>query len=213
MLIIGNWKANGSYSLCKSFIKTFKGNGNVILCPPAVYLEAMVNKISGIAIGAQDCSRFKNGAYTGDISCQLLKDIGIKYVIIGHSERVYLYHETIDTTLDKINRCLENELIPIVCIDDDYLEKMDKLSKFDRQIMIAYEPISSIGTGILPGNDKIESILNQIKSYGQFKTLYGGSVNAKNIDNIKQITSLDGVLVGGASLSVNDFQSIVDTCT
>ncbi len=212
MLIIGNWKANGSYRLCKNFIRNFRGNGNVVICPPAVYLQQVVNNISGIVIGAQDCSNFKSGPYTGDISCAILRDIGIKYVIIGHSERIKFHNETIDIMIDKIDRCLENDLIPIVCIDENYREKMPKLRYFSDKILIAYEPISSIGTGILPTNEEIDIILKEIKSFGQFKTLYGGSVNYKNIERLKLIPNLDGLLVGGASLSVDEFQLIVDAC-
>lgn len=212
MLIIGNWKANGSPKLCESFMKNFNGNGNVVICPPAIYLQNMVDRIFGVNIGAQDCSSFTNGSYTGDVTCQLLKEIGIKYVIIGHSERVKFHHETIDITLEKVNRCLENDLIPIVCIDENYQEIIHRLSQFDIQILIAYEPISSIGTGVVPGNNEIDTVLSHIKSFGQFKTLYGGSITSKNIENLKAITSLDGVLVGGASLTVNEFQLIVDAC-
>jgi len=211
MLVIGNWKSNGSHKLCESFIRDLKCNGNVVICPPAIYLANMVHKISCVEIGAQDCSSFTNGPYTGDISCELLKGIGIKYVIIGHSERIRFHHETVNSTLDKVHRCLEHNIIPIVCVDDDYQNIIDKLS-FNEQILIAYEPISSIGTGILPDNKHIDIISSHIKSFGKFKTLYGGSVTSKNIDSLKSIKSLDGVLVGGASLIVSEFQLIVDSC-
>jgi triosephosphate isomerase len=100
MLVIGNWKANGSYNLCESFIRNFQSNGNVVICPPAIYLCNMVGKIPGVEIGAQDCSSYGSGPYTGDISCELLKDIGIKYAIIGHSERIRFHQETIDITIN-----------------------------------------------------------------------------------------------------------------
>ena len=212
MLIIGNWKANCSRKLCENFIQNFRSNGNVVICPPSIYIPQIINKIPGVVIGAQDCSNFKSGPYTGDISCEMLKDVGVKYVIVGHSERIKFNHETINTTIDKIERCLENDLMPIVCIDENYREKMPKLTHFNDKILIAYEPISSIGTGILPTNAEIDIILKEIKSFGKFKTLYGGSVNCKNIERLKLIPNLDGVLVGGASLSVDEFQLIVDAC-
>lgn len=212
MLVIGNWKANGSHNLCESFIRNLKCSGNVVICPPAIYLQNMVGKIPGVEIGAQDCSSYGSGPYTGDISCELLKDIGIKYAIIGHSERIKFHQETIDITINKVNKCLENNIIPIVCVDDKYKEIINKLTKFNSQISVAYEPISSIGTGVIPTNNHINLILQDIKSYGNFKTLYGGSVTSKNIDNLISISSLDGVLVGGSSLSVSEFQLIVNSC-
>ena len=210
MLIIGNWKANCSRKLCEDFIKNFRSNGNVVICPPSIYIPQMANKIPGVEIGAQDCSVFKNGPHTGDITCEMLKDVGVKYVIVGHSERIKFNHETINTTVDKVERCLENDLMPIVCVDDEYNEKMAILRRFSGKILIAYEPVSAIGSGILPTNERIELVINEIKSCGRFKALYGGSVNGKNIENLKKIHSLDGLLVGGASLSVEEFQLMVD---
>jgi triosephosphate isomerase len=211
MLAVGNWKMNGSRHLCDEFAKSFKGNENVIICPPIIYTYQLMRDLPNTNFGAQDCSRFKNGPYTGDISCEFLSDIGVKYVIIGHSERVRFYGETLDIMLEKIDRCLENNLVPIVCLDESYHLKMPRLRCFSGKILIAYEPVGSIGTGVVPTNEMITDVFSDIKSFGDFKTLYGGSVNSRNIQEIVAVPGLAGVLVGGASLLVNEFQLIVDT--
>jgi triosephosphate isomerase len=210
MLVVGNWKMNGSRELCNEFIKNFRGNENVIICPPAIYAYQLISDLHNVYYGAQDCSRFKSGSYTGDISCNILSNIGVKYVIIGHSERVKFYGETLDIMMEKIDRCLENGLVPIVCLDENFALKMKKLQNLDKNILVAYEPTGSIGTGIVPTNEMIASVFNEIKSFGDFRTLYGGSVNRRNIEEISQIPKLAGVLIGGASLLVNEFQLIVD---
>lgn len=208
MIITGNWKMNGSHTLCEEFRNKLIPKGNIVLCPPNIYLHKFVG--SKINIGSQDCSQFRSGAYTGDISCSMLRDIGVKYCIIGHSERVRFYQETRAIILEKTYRCIENEIKPIVCVDNNFEDILFNLTDLSGEILIAYEPVSAIGTGVVPKNQDISNVLKKIKLFGEFKTLYGGSVNSKNIETLKCIEGVDGFLVGGASLNADEFNKIIE---
>lgn len=209
--VIGNWKMNGSYKICEEFLNQITSNLLVqtVICPPFLYIQKMIQKIQHYEIGAQNCSEVNNGATTGDISCEMLSEMQVRYVIVGHSERRKYHHESFEKVIGKIHRCIEHNLTPIVCIEN--VDEIQYLLPFENKILIAYEPITSIGTGIVPSNEEITTIFNRIKDIGNFKTLYGGSVNSQNIKKLTQILNLDGVLVGGASLCVNEFNLIIQS--
>ncbi len=214
MLVIGNWKMNGSLALCDDFIENITKTDNikVIVCPPLIYGQYLCQRAT-FAVGAQDCSQFMSGAYTGGISCQMMCEIGVHYVIVGHSERIKHYNESNDIILQKLERCHENSIIPILCVDGENKEtlkrQMDFFYKKAKDAIIAYEPSYCIGTGITPRNEDIDEMLSIIKSFGDFKVVYGGSVTVENIEKLTAISSLDGVLVGGASLFINQFNKII----
>lgn len=213
MFVIGNWKMNGSLALCDEFTnKLAIQNGvEVIICPPAIYAHYLVRSAKDFKVGVQDCSCFQNGAYTGDISAEMINEIGIKYAIVGHSERIKHHNETPEILLEKLARCGENGITPILCIDgktpDDIRKQMEVFQ--NKVQMIAYEPSYCIGTGIVPTNDQIEEIFDVISEFGDFKKIYGGSVSPQNIKDLSGIRGLDGVLVGGASLKINQFNDII----
>ena len=209
----------------------------IIICPPATYLykfNKIIKNYSNIFIGAQDCSNKKNSARTGDISASILNDIGCEYVIIGHSERRNYYNESNTLIFEKINCALQNNLKIIFCIGENEDEK-NKLKTFEvieyqiknslssactpLNTIIAYEPVWAIGSGKTPKIDEIENINDFIqknlkskyKDYfsDNYKIIYGGSVNVNNCKDILSSKKIDGVLVGGSSLIVDDFSKIL----
>lgn len=216
---------NGSLKLIQEFhsIQTNE-NTKVVVCPPACYLPFF--KASQIMLGAQDCHHESFGPYTGEISSQHLKELGCSYVILGHSERRIQFNETDVLINQKAHQAIEQGLTPIVCIGETLEERQENrfehtlLSQIDRathlispnQYILAYEPIWSIGTGLVPTLHDIENVITLIKRrLGEATTIvYGGSVNDKNAAALSQIPHLNGVLVGGASLNFATFQSIVN---
>lgn len=205
-----------SFKKVEDLLKAFdvKTKNTVILCPPYTYLKKGENYI----LGAQNCFYENKGAYTGEISPKMLKDLGCKYVIIGHSERRNILNETDLEINKKFKACLLNNLKPVLCIGEKLGEdrkevlkkqlKEDLKGVKDKNIIIAYEPVWAIGTGKTPTSDDILDSFNFIKKIiPESKVLYGGSVNSKNIQEIIQIT--DGVLVGGASVNKNEFLKMI----
>ena len=192
---------------------------NIILCPSATNIGLC--DIQNIKIGSQNVSENDNGAYTGEVSAEQLKSFGAKYCIVGHSERRKYQKETNENINKKIIKLLEKDIIPILCIGETLEERnqnlTDKVIKkeiteamdnipIDKQkkIIIAYEPIWSIGTGIIPTNEEIDQVLGHIKELiPNVKTLYGGSANEKNINQLNKCKEIDGYLLGGLSLNVN----------
>lgn len=213
MFVIGNWKMNGSLRLCDEVSKGLINVNDieVIICPPAIYAHYLINSAQNFKVGVQDCSCFQNGPYTGDISAEMINEIGIKYAIVGHSERIKHHNETTEILLEKLARCDENGITTILCVDgktpDDIRKQMDVFQ--NKVQMIAYEPSYCIGTGVIPTNDQIEEIFDVISEFGDFKKIYGGSVSPQNIKDLSGIRGLDGVLVGGASIKINQFNDII----
>jgi len=182
----------------------------VILCPPFTYLQ----KGNNYVLGAQNCFYKNEGAYTGEISPRMIKDLGCKYVIIGHSERREIFKEDNECINLKIKTCLENRLKPILCIGEKLREDREQVLRAqlkginDKNIIIAYEPVWAIGTGKACELEDILSSYNLIKKIAkENKVLYGGSVNSINAKDIINIT--DGVLVGGASINKKEFLKII----
>ena len=234
-LIVGNFKMNMSLQDVAQYISymdnhNFKSK-NIVICPSSIYIPYFNN--GKFIVGSQDVSIYKNGAYTGDISASQLKSSNIKYSIVGHSERRKYYNETDLIIHEKIKNCLENNITPIVCIGETKEEKlMHKTEQVLRRsildlfkglekdelsdVIIAYEPIWAIGTGIIPTPLEIEDTVSFIKDIirsafkVESKVLYGGSVSIKNIDVLKNLNAIDGFLIGGASNNPEEFSKIID---
>ena len=227
MIVALNNKSNLNKEEFISYIKelnNLKTNNKLILCP--TYLNIPLVDID-ILLGSQNVSLTDNGAYTGEISAKELKSFNVKYTIVGHSERRCYQKETNEEIYIKIIKLFENDIIPILCIGESleerknntYKEVLEKeLSILNNlpleqkeKIIIAYEPIWSIGTGIIPTKEEIIEVFNLIKSIlPNTKVLYGGSANTDNIDMLKTIEEIDGYLLGGLSLKPNDLQVFLD---
>ena len=243
-VIAGNWKMNQLVSGVKPFMEELKENlpktrsCDVVLCTPAVMIPAMVKagKDCRVAAGGEDVSKYEKGAYTGEISADMLADAGAKYCIVGHSERREYHHESDALVNEKAKALLNKGIIPIICVGES-LEQREKnltmdyiayqvcaaLSGIDgtqvRRCVIAYEPIWAIGTGKTATAEQAEEVCCEIRAvirrlYGArsaraVSILYGGSMNAKNAAELLAQPDIDGGLIGGASLKPVDFATIV----
>lgn len=188
----------------------------VIACPPAPYLLDCADLVHGtsasLKLGIQDISPFPFGAYTGAISASMISD-WINYAIVGHSERRRYFGETSDDVLNKIEESLAAGITPIVCVDETYLEEQLRLlqkSDFTR-ILVAYEPVSAIGSGNPDTPSHADEIGSQIKHLTDNRTpvLYGGSVNPENIGLFLNQTHINGALIGSASLDPDSFTQLI----
>ena len=243
-VIAGNWKMNQLVSGVKPFMEELKENlpktrsCDVVLCTPAVMIPAMVKagKDCRVAAGGEDVSKYEKGAYTGEISADMLADAGAKYCIVGHSERREYHHESDALVNEKAKALLNKGIIPIICVGES-LEQREKnltmeyiayqvcaaLSGIDgtqvRRCVIAYEPIWAIGTGKTATAEQAEEVCCEIRAvirrlYGArsaraVSILYGGSMNAKNAAELLAQPDIDGGLIGGASLKPVDFATVV----
>jgi triosephosphate isomerase len=242
--IAANWKANSSLSDSKSLIEgilqgSWREDRRVVIAVPDVYLSSVSSLISSSPIGlaAQDCSSFPNGAYTGETTVQMLKDLGVEYVILGHSERRQYFNEDSDLLLKKLQISTEAGLKPIFCVGESLeerksgrhvetvisqLEVLKDLGSFDpSKVLIAYEPVWAIGTGETASPEQAEEMHDSIRkwltsSIGAEEAeatviLYGGSVKAANAASIFDMENIDGGLVGGASLDPDEFLKIINS--
>lgn len=232
-LIVGNQKTYLNKDEVLEFINKTTSCNEVVVCPSYVYID-MYNNNSNYTVGAQNVSEKGNGATTGEISAEQLKSLNVKYCIVGHSERRDEQKETSEMLFNKIVKLLENDIKPIFCIGEHLEEKENGTTKdvigrqimevFDRldsnllkNIVIAYEPIWAIGTGLTPTNDEIIDTTEYIKDLVNDKykvnllVLYGGSVSKKNVDELNQMNIVDGYLIGGASTKPDDFNYIIDS--
>ncbi len=243
-LIAGNWKMNQLASGVKPFIEALKENMpktrncDVVLCTPAMMIPAMVKagKECRVAAGGQDVSKYEKGAYTGEVSAEMLADVGAKYCIVGHSERREYHSESDSLVNEKAKALLAKGIIPIICVGES-LDQREKnltmeyiayqvcaaLSGIDstqiRRCVIAYEPIWAIGTGKTATSEQAQEVCCEIRAvirrlYGArcaraVSILYGGSMNAKNAAELLAQPDIDGGLIGGASLKPADFATII----
>lgn len=241
-IIVANWKMNGSPEMAKAWAAEMRAllvtnnqqPATIIVCPPSPLIFILKGKLNDLPIsfGGQDCHADAAGAYTGDISADLLKDLGAEYVIVGHSERREACGETSEIVCVKAARTLEIGLIPIICIGEtaqqrDAGETLAVLAQQVKKsvpenwgaekIILAYEPVWAIGSGNLPTSDEIKTahqaiISETAKHTGlaeeQVYVLYGGSVKPENAHEIMKIAGVAGVLVGGASLKAGEFYRI-----
>lgn len=246
-IVAGNWKMNKTLEEAQALTSEVvnmindevRGDVEVVLCTPALYLTTLKKQVEGsskVSVGAQNCHEKASGAYTGEISAPMLKAAGIPYVILGHSERRQYFAETNAQLAAKVDIALENTLTPIFCCgesleqrqNEDYIEVVktqlteslfhlsaDQL----RAVVIAYEPIWAIGTGLTASASQAQEMHSALRQhiagkYGtevaeQIPILYGGSVGAANAAELFAEPDVDGGLVGGASLKSRDFTEIV----
>lgn len=241
-IIAGNWKMNKTPKEAIDLVNQLKDKVNtsdvdVVFCVPFVDLIPVLDAVKGtnIAVGAQNMYYEESGAYTGEISPNMLTEIGIKYVIIGHSERRAYFAETDETVNKKVLKAIEHNLIPIICVGEtleqreqgitiDLVRLQTKIALKDvpsdkaKDIVIAYEPIWAIGTGKTATSEQAQEVCKAIRQVvseiydnsvsESLRVQYGGSVNGSNAKELFNMGDIDGGLVGGASLKA-DFEKIV----
>ena len=245
-IVAGNWKMNKNLqegiALAKDLnaaLTADKPNCDVIICTPFIHLASVVPAVDAsiIGVGAETCADKVSGAYTGEVSAEMVASTGAKYVILGHSERRAYYHETPEILKEKVQLALANGLTPIFCIGEVLEERkqgiqnqvvFDQLagSLFDlsaedfSKIVLAYEPVWAIGTGLTATPEQAEEIHAYIRSVIAEKfgaevaentsILYGGSCKPSNAKELFANPNVDGGLIGGAALKVEDFKGIID---
>ena len=208
---------------------------HLAICPPATLLASLSEAVAdtGLLTGGQDCHEKASGAHTGDISAAMVKDAGGHFVIVGHSERRAEHGETSELVRNKAQAALEAELVPIICVGETRAEREAGQAEAvvlgqveasvpetfpSGQLVIAYEPVWAIGTGLVPGLEDVlamhgaihKSLVSRFGELGaSIQLLYGGSVNAHNAGNLLHLAHVDGALVGGASLTADGFLQIV----
>ncbi|SMB85397.1 triosephosphate isomerase [Desulfonispora thiosulfatigenes DSM 11270] len=244
-VIAANWKMYKTTNEAKNFVKQFKPlvekntEVEIVLCVPYTSLESLSEELKNeqIGLGAQNMYPINQGAFTGEISAEMLLNLGIKYVIIGHSERRQIFNETDEFIKQKLEKALVVGLTPILCIGETLEERESgaTLTKCKTQIesaiqgvpkenlpkiIIAYEPIWAIGTGKTASPEDAEETIKGIRSIiaeifdieaaQKVRIQYGGSVNPENIKDLMSKDNIDGALVGGASLEATSFAQIVN---
>ena len=238
---IANWKMNITVDQSRAFFEDFlsfydsSSNKEVVFCPSFTTLPYAMKACTGIdkvSFGAQNVSNADSGAHTGEVSANMLSELGLKYCIIGHSERRQFYNESNKFVNQKLKILISNNIVPILCVGETLAEREANKSNevISRQlseclfsseknnIIIAYEPIWAIGSGKSASIEDISDMNDFIKKYmnklgyidDQFYILYGGSVGIDNLLSIKDASFLNGFLVGGASLCPTEFWKIID---
>ncbi len=242
-VIAGNWKMYHSPNDTKEFFKEFNDlvkdtQNEVVICVPYIDVASALDATQGtnIKIGVQNLNHQKDGALTGDVSCKMVEDIGVKYSIIGHSERRQYFNETDETVNKKLKAAFAHNLHPIVCVGETLEQReagvtqsfvtnqvklaLEGLTEDQvRNTVIAYEPIWAIGTGKTASSsdaneaciwirDEIRSLFGNVAD--EVTIQYGGSVKASNAKELFEMSDIDGGLVGGASLKVDEFSKIVN---
>ena len=239
-LIAGNWKMNGSLAANEALLKDLLAGLNapvcqIAVCVPAVYLAQCQKQLAGSAmdVGSQDVSEHESGAFTGENSAAMLKDLGVRYAIVGHSERRQYHGETDAVVAVKAQRALAAGITPIVCVGETLQEreagKTEEVVKRQlaavihlnghciSEIVVAYEPVWAIGTGKTASPEQAQAVHALLRAQLQAATshadriqiLYGGSMNAANAAQLLAQADIDGGLVGGASLKAPDFLTII----
>lgn len=237
-LIAGNWKMNGSLAANDALVRAVAAGvadavAEVAVCVPAPYLAQVAALRGPVALGAQDLSAHESGAYTGEVSAGMLRDLGVHYVIVGHSERRQYHAESDDLVARKAQRALAAGLVPIVCVGETLEQREAGQTELvvKRQlaavihlnghciseIVVAYEPVWAIGTGRTATPEQAQAVHAVLRAQLQaatpradrVKLLYGGSMNAANAAELLAQPDIDGGLIGGASLKAPDFLTIV----
>ena len=247
-IVAGNWKMNKDFQEAEDLMfeivdeLTEKGSGEteVVICPPSVYLEMSsdIAAENGFMIGAQNLSQWESGAYTGEISASMLHSMGISHCILGHSERRTYFGETDKVIATKVDLALKYGITPIYCCGEVLAERQAEKhfevvktqvsealfhlgNEAIKEVVIAYEPVWAIGTGVTASSDQAQEMHGFIRSLltekygsevsGEISILYGGSCNAKNAAELFANPDVDGGLIGGASLKAADFVTIVNS--
>jgi len=244
-LIAGNWKMNGLKAAIAEFDAMLAGaatgavNADLLVCPPATLIAGFADKARGgrLAVGAQDCHPRASGAHTGDIAAEMLADAGASAVIVGHSERRADHGESDDLVRQKAEAAWRAGLIAIVCVGETQVQR-DAGQTLDilrgqlagsvpdgsraANLIVAYEPVWAIGTGLTPTSQDVEQIhgfirellTSRFKDEGtRMRILYGGSVKPSNAAELMAVRNVNGALVGGASLKAADFLAIAQNCS
>ncbi len=220
-IIVANQKAYLTREGVQSFLNEFAG-GEVIFCPSFPFLCLFNNHI----LGGQDIAASSELSATGEVTADQLKSLNCTYAIIGHSERRKFQKEDNEITNQKLLTTLNAGMTPILCVGETHEEydlgltrgvvKMQldaSLANANGEVIIAYEPVWAIGSGLTPTNEEIDDVVNFIKElYPSYKVLYGGSVKASNIAKLNEIHSVDGYLIGGASSKADELNEIVKSC-
>ncbi|MBE5816986.1 MAG: triose-phosphate isomerase [Clostridiales bacterium] len=243
-IIAGNWKMNKTPAEAVELIKAMiplvaNASAEVVVCPPAVCIPAVAKAIKGskIKLGAQNVHFEDHGAFTGEISASMLRELGVKYVIIGHSERRQYFGETDETVNLRTKAALAAGLIPIVCVGEllserekgitfPVVEKQTRVALMGiapqdvAKVVIAYEPVWAIGTGMTATPDDAQEVIAFIRktikdmysraTANAVRIQYGGSMNPKNATELMAMPDIDGGLIGGASLKAEDFSKVVN---
>jgi triosephosphate isomerase len=245
-LVAGNWKMNGRRSMAASLAAEIAAAApagvEVLLCPPLVYLDTVASAVqaSDVVLGAQNLDEHEDGAFTGEVSAEMLVDVACRYVLVGHSERRTLFAESSARVADKFFRALDAGLRPVLCVGETLAEReagnteqvinaqLDAV--FGRataeqmvDTVIAYEPVWAIGTGMTASPEQAQAVHSHIRSrlassFGaplaqSLRLLYGGSVKADNAASLFAGADIDGGLVGGASLDAATFLAICQAAT
>lgn len=242
-LIVGNWKMNGARAAVAPLIEQVRvaaadsSGVEVALCVPFPFLETAERLLadSTLAWGAQDLSEHASGAHTGEVSAQMLKDFGCRYVIVGHSERRSDHGESDQLVLSKVRAALDQSLTPIICVGETLIERgadrteevvlsqvkaaLEPLSPEERRrCVLAYEPVWAIGTGLSASPAQAEAVHATVRSWiatldadlaADMRILYGGSVKPESASALFGQDDIDGGLIGGASLVASDFRAII----
>ena len=233
--IAANWKMNNDFSDIKPFVSYIKKNAkkekNLIVCVPSVMIKSFADTAKKlVATGAENCYYAEKGAYTGEISAQMVKSAGASYVIVGHSERRQIFGETNDVCNKKLHAALSAGLKVIFCIGETLDERTKYKSVLKKEIIegfagitdfsnviVAYEPVWAIGTGVVATTADIVKVHTYIKNLikeefnADIPVLYGGSVKPSNSKEILALNEVDGVLIGGASLKAEDYIAIAQS--
>jgi triosephosphate isomerase len=234
-LVIGNWKLNGSFAANDALLGALGAVAGVdtAVCVPFPYLAQAATLVNGVALGAQTVSEFRSGAYTGEVSAEMLAELDCRYVLAGHSERRALFGEDDATVGRKAAAALRAGLTPVVCVGESLAEReagqvaavigrqLDAVrtvigAEALARVVIAYEPVWAIGTGRAASAEEAQEVHAGIRRWlgeqgvaaGDVRILYGGSVNAGNAAALFRMPDVDGGLIGGASLVANDFMAI-----
>lgn len=249
-IVAGNWKMNTLFNEAEALVigirEKLKDNPSSaevikILCPPFPYLKIVSEEakhLKNCFTGAQNCSHKESGAFTGEVSARMIKSVGATYIIVGHSERRTYFNETNEMIKQKITQVVGNNLIPIFCLGESLAERKENLffkvaetqlneslfhlnSEDITKVIIAYEPVWAIGTGLNATPQQAQEMHRHIRKvvenkYGtiiasNLPILYGGSCNTTNAKELFACHDVDGGLIGGASLIANDFVNIIDS--
>lgn len=225
--IVANWKSNKNLEEVELWWEEFIQltiphlddlQDEVIIAPPypglmmlAQALETQSPKLSQhISLAVQDLSPYPAGSYTGAVCGRNLEKLGVKYALVGHSERRRYFHETHQDVANKVAQAVRNGITPIVCFDETYLRAQAEVIEFEylEKCVVAYEPLTAIGTGHNVQVDEVAAAVAEAKEeFGQVPVLYGGSVKPDNVESYLEV--VDGVLVGGASLNPDTFSQLV----
>lgn len=242
ILVAGNWKLNGSKQSNQELIEGILGgiseikNTDIAVCPPYVYIPQVAKLLTStkVAWGAQNCSQYVSGAYTGEVSADMLKELGCQYIILGHSERRAIYNESDDVIAEKFISAKNAGTTPILCVGElleerqagnteevvarqlDTVVEKAGIEQFDNAV-IAYEPVWAIGTGVTASPDQAQDVHDFIRRRlaaknpavaEKIQILYGGSVKPDNAAELFAKPDIDGGLIGGASLQADSFLGI-----